>query len=302
MKAPATTVLIAAAGLAFTCALPVDGTFAAPTAPAFAHGLLWRVSKPGQDASFVFGTIHIADARVATITAPVADALARSRTLAMEVAPEAVVDTRVFELEEFDDGRRLEPLIGSEAFAALRSKLPADTLPQHGIERLKPWAAMIRIARVPSRDDVPTLDRALLAAAHERRMRVLSLELIDEQIAAFDAIPIATQVALLKHALAHGDALAATTEPTIAAWLAGDLAALARIDEQVNAQFPHMRAHYRQLARHIIDDRTVLLHFRLAMPLRTGHVFVAVGASHLYGDKGLLALLRRDGFRVERLW
>ena len=66
--------------------------------------------------------------------------------------------------------------------------------------------------------------------------------------------------------------------------------------------FPGMRRHYEALARHVVHDRTVLLHHRLTSPLRAGRVFVAVGASHLYGNAGLLALLRDDGYRVARLW
>ena len=36
--------------------------------------------------------------------------------------------------------------------------------------------------------------------------------------------------------------------------------------------------------------------------LRQGNAFVAVGALHLYGDKGILSLLERDGWRVTRLY
>jgi uncharacterized protein YbaP (TraB family) len=84
--------------------------------------------------------------------------------------------------------------------------------------------------------------------------------------------------------------------------LRGDLAALARVDRLVDAQYPGMGRHYRELTRHLIDGRTALMHHRLFLPLRSGRVFVAVGASHLPGERGLLALLQRDGYRVARIW
>ena len=215
--------------------------------------------------------------------------------------PEAV-DGQVAELERLDDGGRLEPLIGAEAFAQLTSELAAQRIPPAVVEHMKPWAAMVKIARAPVATAGGSLDERLLAAARRHGLGVNSLELVEEQVAAFDAVPVESQVAILKHALAHRDALAATIEPTIDAWLRGDLAALARIPLQMGERFPGMAIHYREFARHLIDDRTVLMHYRLFMPLREGRVFSAVGATHLYGDRGLLAMLKRDGYRVTRVW
>ena len=267
----------------------------------FDSGRLWRISKTGIADSFVLGTIHVADPRVAVIAKPIASALAQSRILAVELVPEAG-DARTFELEELEDGKRLEPLIGAQAFGRLRDELAAQGVPAPAIERLKPWAAMLKIARSAPGTEQKTLDQQLFVAARVRRLQVLPLELLEEQIAAFDTIPLQTQVALLNHALEHRDALAANVEATIAAWLSGDLAALARTSDRAYEQFPGMAYHYGRLIRHIIHDRTALMHHRLFMPLRNGRVFVAIGALHLYGDEGLLALLRDDGFRVSKIW
>jgi uncharacterized protein YbaP (TraB family) len=279
--------------------------FAAPLAAQaapFDEGLLWRVSKAGLHDSFVFGTIHIADPRVNRIAKPVEDALARTRTLAVELGGGAVIDPQVFELEQFRDGRRLEPLIGDEAFAQVRAELGAQDVPERVIERMKPWAAMVKLARAAPRGEETSLDQRLLAAARARGLKVAPLEWVEEQIASFDAVPLESQIALLKHVLVNRAALEADVDATIDAWLRGDLARLARLSDRMGDRFPGMGPHYRQLTRHLIHNRTILMHHRLFMPLRGGRVFVAVGALHLHGDKGLLGLIARDGYRVTRAW
>jgi uncharacterized protein YbaP (TraB family) len=279
-------------------ALVAGAAFGRAPAP-FTEGLLWRISKSGIPDSYAFGTIHVADPRIA-IPKPAADALARSRTLALELI-DAVTDHRVFELEQLPDGSQLKPLVGDAAFAQVRTELAAQGIPEDVIARMKPWAAMVKIARASPRGNEPSVDHQLLQAARARGLKIELLELVEEQIAAFDAVPLGTQVALLKHVLAERPALAAGVEPTIQAWLRGDLARLARLNAVSKDRFPEMSRHFQILTRHIIHDRNVLMHHRLFMPLRAGRVFIAVGAMHLHGDKGLLALIAQDGYRVTRL-
>ena len=61
----------------------------------------------------MLGTIHIADARVSRIAPPIADALGRSRTLAVEVAPWTLTGDAFVDLEQLEGDARLEPLVGS---------------------------------------------------------------------------------------------------------------------------------------------------------------------------------------------
>ena len=42
--------------------------------------------------------------------------------------------------------------------------------------------------------------------------------------------------------------------------------------------------------------------FRMQRQLRKGEAFVALGALHLYGEKGVLALLLEDGWKVARIY
>ena len=294
LRAAALTLVLAA--LASTCALAAEP---------FGQGLLWRLDKPGVPSSWVYGTFHSSDPRVTALPIPVERAFAAARAFAMEIYLSEVEELGFFDAMQFDDQRRLEPLLGSEEYARLRAVLGESAPPEDVLARTKPWAALLRVAaaRVAGRArDGPMLDRALLAAAQERRMTVIGLESLDEQVAAFDSIPLATQLALLAHALDHAEELDAQLEPAIQAWLARDLAGLAKISARSGGDDAELAGHYAVLSRQLIENRSVLMAHRLFLPLAHGRVFVAVGALHLYGSKGLLALLRAQGYRAHRIY
>jgi uncharacterized protein YbaP (TraB family) len=220
----------------------------------------------------------------------------------MEIFWSEAGDQQFYEAMQFDDGRLLAPLVGSDAYAKLREELDGAAPPEEALARTKPWGALLRIAAARGAGDGPTLDRSLLIAARERRMTIIGLEWLDEQVAALDAIPIETQVALLRYALDHRVELDAQIEPTISAWLHRDLATLANINRVAAGADRDLRLHYEVLTQKLVSNRSVLMAHRLFLPLKRGHVFVAVGALHLYGSGGLLAQVREQGYRVRRVY
>ncbi len=278
------------------------GAKAAKAQARFSRGLLWRVSKPGVAPSHVFGTIHVADPRALLIPDPVMQALAQSKSYAMEIELNPAVEARFFEAAQFEDGRRLEPMIGAEAYAQVRASLRLREVPDEIIARMKPWAALANLTVTPEDYERFTLDQKLYALARARRLATFGLEGIEEQIAVFDGIPLDTQVALLKHGLAEREHFVGLIEPTIQAWLKRDLALLDAVHARTITRFPQMAEHYRALTRHIVDNRSVVMAHRLFMPLARGRVFVAIGVDHLHGEKGVLRLLQKQGYRITRVY
>ena len=294
--------------LACSCAAVIAGSLPAwpeelrQPESKFAKGLLWRVSKANSAPSHVFGTIHVADPRVLDIPDAVTKALARSRhyyTESFQGEREAI---RFFEAGQFEDGRRLEPLIGAEAYAKVVAMLRERQVADEVIARLKPWAVLANVTVTPEDYEKVTLDQKLIELARARKLRVLGLEGVEEQISVFERIPQDTQVELLKHALGHRDELAALIEPAIQAWMNRDLAGVRSASIRAAELYPDVAEHYRILFQRIVENRSIVMAHRLFVPLREGGAFIAVGANHLYGMRGMLALIEKQGYRVERVY
>jgi uncharacterized protein YbaP (TraB family) len=291
-----------AAALILALALAAGAPGSAAGAEKFAQGLLWRVSKAGVPPSHVFGTIHLADPRALEIPEPVRDALAASRSYFMETPIWEGHGARMHEAQQYDDGRRLRAQLDAGTFARVREALLARGIPEAVIERLKPWAALANLTVTPADYESETLDQRLFAAARARRMGIQALEGTEEHIAVFDGIPLATQLAMLRHTLEQRDWLVGMIEPTLQAWLKRDLAGIRRVNERVASRSPGMAPHYEVFFRHLVDHRSIVMAHRLYVPLRSGRAFVAVGAAHLYGRSGLLALIEKQGYRVQRVY
>jgi len=280
---------------------------AAAAAPAFAReerferGLLWRVTRKGQAPSHVYGTIHEPDPRVAEMPASVSATFERSRSLMVEFLPDTYTEERFLEAAMFLDRQTLEEKVGAEDFARVCEQLAPIGLAREFINKLKPWGALINLRRSPA-GAPPSLDAQLIGQARARRMPIAQIEGVEEQIFTFDECPLESQVALLKHSLAHRDELIELAAGTVSAYLERDLAAIWRLRERFIARYPEVAAHQAIMTKRVLHDRSVVMAFRMQRELRRGNAFVALGALHLYGGEGVLALLEGDGYRAARVY
>lgn len=289
-------------GRVLALALALGLAASAGAAEKFTKGVLWRVSKPGVPTSHVYGTIHLADPRALKIPPQVMRALDGSRSYAMEVPIWDAHDWRMLEAAQYRDGRSLRTQLDAETWAMLRTILVARDIPETVIARLKPWAALANITVVPDNYESENLDQKLFAMARARRLRIEALEGTEEHLSVFEGIPEAAQLAMLRHTVENRDWLAGLIEPTLQAWLRRDLAGIRRVNDSIAARYPGMAPHYQTFLRHVVVNRSVVMAHRLHGPLRSGRVFVAVGATHLYGSKGLLAMIEEQGYRVTSVY
>ena len=228
------------AALAATAAPGVDAPRPRALRQAACCGGLRRAPR----ASHVYGTIHVADPRLEALPAPVDEAFRRATSLMLEFVPDPYSRERFLEAAMFLDRQTLEEKIGAERFRARARAAAAD----RPVARIRQQAEALGRAAQPARvrrgaagalarrAAAPTLARA-------RRLPVLQIEGVEEQIFTFDELPMDAQVALLKHSLAHRDELLAARRAHAARPTSPrDLQAIWRLREQFSARYAEVAA------------------------------------------------------------
>lgn len=284
----------------FLAAAAIAGAFPALAAPArFERGLLWRVARKDVPASHVYGTLHGPHARLAELPARAQLAFDRAHSVMLEFVPDGYGRERFIEAAMLGAHQTLEQLIGAPDFERALEALAPLGLSRDLANRMKPWSVLVNLqAARHARQTAP--DERLRELARARGVPLYQIENVDEQVFTFDEFPMDSQVALLKHSLSHGAELATLAEQTVEAYLAEDLTRMWRLREQFNARHPEIAAHQAVMTKRMVHDRSVVMAFRMQRELRRGAAFVALGAVHLYGAKGVLALLEGDGYRAVR--
>jgi uncharacterized protein YbaP (TraB family) len=271
--------------------------------------LVWRVESAGRT-SHLFGTIHLGidlDRALGPRGTAALDAATtvfvemdlsnpnRARALGAEAARSGVLPI----------GQSLRQMLGPEMWARLCQVLP-NTNPA-SLDHLEPWLAALSAlqaiaaksgatpqatAKGPAR--IP-MDVVIVQRARQRGAAVVELDSMQQQLAAFMKLPRTEALAMLRELLRNPDAAGGQLRSIVAAYDSDDAERrLTRLVDDMQAQTP-------AFAEHLLFRRTERWAEQLDLPLRAGGAFVAVGAGHLVGPRGLPALLARRGFRVERL-
>lgn len=253
--------------------------------------LVWQVEKDGA-ISHLIGTCHVPAPLAHTLPAPHDELLTTARVLYTEIDATGVDPMSALSALKSQDGRRLSEVLGDDDFRALVASLPAVPAPL--LDRMSPvGAALMRTVSpimAPTPEGLAPLDQQITAGFAGSPAARRYLETAEQQLAMLDSgldglaglkqstppAPEAERLALATEALcAAGDTTlleAALTDPTVNGGL------IPMLYPRNAAWMPLLR-----------DD------------LASGGALVAVGAGHMLGEGGLIALLTAEGYQVTRL-
>jgi uncharacterized protein len=260
----------------------------------YGQGLLWRVDGTDVPPSHVFGTAHSKDPRITRLAKPVAAAFEAATSLAIEIVHTPEVDSAIGRAMKIPGGN-VERLVGPERFGQIRAAGTRYGSQPEALRQLKPWALYLLFSLPPAeiRDSKPALDFVLQQSAEARGIPVYGLESVQEQLAMFDDLALDRQVALLDAALAENWRIDCWWQALKEVYLARELGSYTLLTEQRTAIEDDV---YR------IAERNSRMVERMTDRLAEGGAFVAVGALHLPGDRGILNLLAARGYRISRIY
>ena len=275
-------------------------------AATFEEGLFWKIEKDGEYIGHIFGTLHMNDERIGVLHEKVNKVLDDSNSFAMEAFPSDHYwnPYQGGQLIKHDmvlpKGETLEALVGKETYQEIEDVLSGLGMERKFINTLRPWAAMRSFA-VKAESNAVILDYALLERAAEQRKELFQVESIEEFIVTLQEMPLEAQVALLKFTVASYGEMRNIIDDMLDAYLEQDLKAMYKISTRFIPDEPENKQWRDIYLRHVIEIRNIVMEHYMRAPMRRKDTFIAVGAVHLYGDKGVLALMEKDGYTVSRV-
>jgi len=258
----------------------VSPVIPAPPAPTVtATPVLFEVKK-GNAVGYLFGTMHTGVDAHKELNPIVFKKLDEAKVVVLEADVFNVNPMEIAKVAMFPPGtegvaKKLKP----GHWKIVVDRLSSFLMPESSLAQMKPWfiGTMLVQKMLP---EVEPIDSVIYHRADRAGKQLVYVETVKEQL---DMVEKSFEVKVLDDMLADMPKTERLTLELADAYRKGDLDALTKMFEMMffarnNAWVPKL------------------------MPLfDKGGVFVAVGAGHLLGDKGVGALLAKQGYSVERI-
>jgi hypothetical protein len=176
-------------------------------------------------------------------------------------------------------------------------------LPAEQAERMKPWFLCLNVsmAKIQALGYDPKfgIDHHFMEAAREKGKPIQELESTVFQLDLLAGFSDDLQTLFVASTLEDLDKVEESMKKMFDAWTRGDADALETLVlKEGMAKKPEMAP----LKLKLFDERNAGMAEKVEGYLKTGDVhFVVMGAGHLLGEKGVVALLRKKGFKVEQV-
>jgi uncharacterized protein YbaP (TraB family) len=168
------------------------------------------------------------------------------------------------------------------------------------LQMMRPWLAGLTLAVAPllkaGMDPAHGVDKLLKAQMLAAGKPVDGLETAEQQIRFLADLPADVELEFLRSTLRDVDKGSTELTTLIDAWKNGDVATIARIEDEDLAQ------HAPELYQRLLVQRNQAWATKITAMLRKpGTFFIAVGAAHLAGPDSVQAQLETRGTSVKRL-
>ncbi|MEJ8842014.1 TraB/GumN family protein [Lacibacter sp. H375] len=257
--------------------------------------LLWEIT--GNDLkqpSYLFGTIHIICKEDFFLPSSVTEKFTNAEQVFLELdMDDPMMVLKMMQLLQLPKGQTIKQLFGDSAFKEFDKKYKEITGSSAMMfNTFKPFMLMSMLTEkslsCPARE---SYEQTFIAMAAKQKKNIKGLETIEDQVAVFDSIPDSTEIANLKNMVVDFDKGVEEFKKLVAVYKTQDVDSIYRLTNQSPEL---MEAENELLVKR--NSKWIPL---MKTNMQKTSCFFAVGAAHLGGDIGVIALLRKQGYKVK---
>jgi uncharacterized protein YbaP (TraB family) len=257
--------------------------------------LLWRISsKKLTKPSYLFGTIHLICRADYLWTEKMKESLAKSDKVCFEMDlddPSVMMQVAAGMID--NSGKTLADYFTPEQYKLIKNYVK-DSLGMDiaMIEKMKPVMLETLISTSGASDcaDAISYEDSIMKTALNDKKEVLGLETPEEQLDVMASIPTDTVIKSLLDDIQNHNNNDTEYLQIISAYKKQDLPAIYALLMNTKGMATDMGM--------FLDERNKKWIPRIDDKMQHSSVFFAVGAGHLWGDNGVINLLRKKGYSV----
>lgn len=266
------------------------------------RGFLWKAENEGNTV-YLLGSIHIADSAMYPLRKEIQQAYEASDFLVVEAditkANEPKVQELVLELSSYQDGSSLKDHLSADTYKKLNTILVENGLQAGAFDAFKPWSVSSTLdylkAAKSGYDAGIGIDMFFLSQAIKQKLPILELESIEFQLNMLDNFSAELQDEMLAGAIENYYAEESGIDELTEMWKTGDEKMLLDVTLEAKDQA--------ELNIAMLTDRNLTMVDKIDGYLKKkdgSTYFVVVGAAHMLGEEGIVALLEKKGYKVDR--
>lgn len=258
------------------------------------NSLLWKISGNGlRKPSYLYGTIHLKDARVFQFGDTVLAAFDACKAVAGELDMDSMGNPfAALRMVMMPKDTTLEMLLSEQDYAFVKQKAQ-EQLGNKAflVDRMKPFftAALFTLDDMQT-DSTLSVDEYFQKRGKKRKMKVTGIESVQEQMNAINSISLKEQADMLVESLKETGETDDYSDKFIQLYLNQDIGKLEQAFHDQESSDMFMQS--------LLFGRNRIMADRIAVLIRKQPTFVAIGAGHLAGKEGVINLLKDKGYTL----
>jgi len=256
------------------------------------NSIFWQITDLEGKEHYLFGTIHTDDNRVSNFKPIVTEKLKEIDIFVMEA--DEVIDRSILRVNP----KLYNGYLTEEELEKINLLADFHTMPREHILSMKPW--ILAVIFDSPRPITPFNQDNLLKSKAEDFMKITQgLETPQEHFKALDKFTIDEQMALLKAVLKKDlEQKEVDYELLVSAYLTFNTEKILNTDTLITKSLVS-KATWEKMEYYFLTRRNKFFGERVKELIKGNRVFIAVGASHLGGDTGLLKQFSDAGFKLK---